>query len=336
MSHFSLFEIARIARTNWPILVLVPFLAMAAAAGTALVRPATWMAESRFMPQTKDDGGNSRLAGFAAQFGFAIGSAGAGESIDFYHQLIRSRTLLQDAAFTQYELGRQRLSLAEFLDERNTRDQPSTATAVAQLRERVHVLADPRSNLVTIQVSMTRPDLAEAVNRRLLDLVNTFNVEKRQTSAATERQFVETAQQEAARELHEAERALERFHIANVRFENSPQLMLQEARLQRVVQTRQEVHVSLTQAYEQARIDEIRNTPVITILDQPEGSARLTSSTPAQSAFTGAFWGILLALALVATREFVDQQRRADRLARAGLDPEADRLRVPAAASGVQ
>jgi uncharacterized protein involved in exopolysaccharide biosynthesis len=329
MSHFSLFTISRIARRNWPILIMVPLLASAAAAVTAVLRPPTWMAESRFMPQTKDERGNPRLSGLAAQFGVSMGGGGAGESIDFYYQLIRSRTLLQDAAFAQYALDGRQLSFAEFIDARNIQNQDGAAAAVAQLRERVNVLADPRSNLVTVQVSMRRPELAEAVNRQLLDLVNTFNVEQRRTSAATERQFVETAQQEAHRELQEAERALEQFHTANVRFENSPQLMLQEARLQRLVQTRQEVYVSLTQAYEQARIDEVRNTPVITILDKPEGSARRTSSTPAQSAITGVFWGMLLAMALAATREYVAQQRwtKGSAVAR---DLDGDRKTVPA------
>ena len=153
-------------------------------------------------------------------------------------------------------------------------------------------------------------ELAEQVNRRLLDLVNAFNMEKRRTSASAERQFVEETMQNAQRELEAAERSLERFRMANARFENSPHLMTQDARLQRAVMMRQEVYLTLVQAYEQARIDEVRNTPVITIVDNPEGSSRKTSSGLLQAGLIGAFWGLFLAMILAGVREALAYQRR--------------------------
>ena len=41
-------------------------------------------------------------------------------------------------------------------------------------------------------------------------------------------------------------------------------------RLERQVSVRQELVTAMAQAYEQARVDEVRNAPVITVIDQPE------------------------------------------------------------------
>ena len=54
---------------------------------------------------------------------------------------------------------------------------------------------------------------------------------------------------------------------------NSPQLTFENDRLERQVFMRQELVTAMAQAYEQARIDEVRNTPLITVIDRPEPAA---------------------------------------------------------------
>ena len=51
-------------------------------------------------------------------------------------------------------------------------------------------------------------------------------------------------------------------------------LTLDYARLQRRVELGQQVYSTLALSYEQARIDEVRNTPLLILIDRPEGSAR--------------------------------------------------------------
>jgi uncharacterized protein involved in exopolysaccharide biosynthesis len=71
------------------------------------------------------------------------------------------------------------------------------------------------------------------------------------------------------RELHEAEDSLASFLRENRRFESSPELQFERDRRARRVSMQQEVYTSLAQALEQSKINEVRNTPVITILDSP-------------------------------------------------------------------
>jgi len=92
----------------------------------------------------------------------------------------------------------------------------------------------------------------------------------RQSQAAAERGFTEERMAEAQEELRAAENELQRFLQNNRQFQNSPELVFQHDRLQRRVAMRQQVYTSLVQSYEQARIDEVPNTPVITVVEYAE------------------------------------------------------------------
>src|SRR5690606_39742925 len=65
---------------------------------------------------------------------------------------------------------------------------------------------------------------------------------------------------------------------------------------------------SLVQAYEQARLEEVRNTPVISVLDPPEGSARGVGSLIG-NVFWGVLAGAMLVLLLAFPREYATRER---------------------------
>ena len=58
------------------------------------------------------------------------------------------------------------------------------------------------------------------------------------------------------------------------RYDQSAQLQFEHERLQREIELRQQVYITLVQAFEQVRVEEVRNTPGISVLESPEGSAR--------------------------------------------------------------
>ena len=62
---------------------------------------------------------------------------------------------------------------------------------------------------------------------------------------------------------------MQEFLQANRRFEDSPELTFQRERLQREISRQQQVYTALAQSFEQARIAEVRDTPVITVLQSP-------------------------------------------------------------------
>jgi uncharacterized protein involved in exopolysaccharide biosynthesis len=91
------------------------------------------------------------------------------------------------------------------------------------------------------------------------------------------------------------------FHQANRRFGEHSALTNEAARLERNVMIAQQLFVSLSQNYESARLEEVRNTPVITVLERPEGfverQARGTVRKTIIAFVAGGFVVALIALA---------------------------------------
>src|SRR5262249_12779384 len=106
--------------------------------------------------------------------------------------------------------------------------------------------------------------------QQLLAEMNTFNMESRQSQAGAERRFVEQRLNELKDSLRAAEDRLQAFLQRNRDYENSPQLSFQQQRLAREVSMQQDMVTGLAQSFEQARIEEVRDTPVITVIDKPE------------------------------------------------------------------
>ena len=242
-------------------------------------------ADSDFTPSATSATSSSLLS-LASQFGVGSSLLGAtGESVDFYADLVKSREVLTATALTTFRFptdvgGRDSIvgTLVDIYHPRGATSRDRLQRAVKMLDQSVSADADETSNIVSVRVRARWPALAELVNARILELVNEFNVERRASQASLERKFVEQRLAQSLGDLTGAEDDLKNFLERNRSYQGSPSLQFEESRLQRRVDLRQQLYTTLAQAYDQSRIDEVRNTPVVTILDHPEGSARPTRS----------------------------------------------------------
>ncbi len=289
-------------------------------AAFAVLRPA-YQAQAAFTPTPAGgnvNGGN--LAGLAEQFGFHVNALTGGQPLEFYAGLVGSRSLLTQVAMTPYVFSRRsgssnprdtiHTTLLRLYNPGGRTEEERILNAVKILRSKTSADLDTRSNIVRISVRARWPGLAEAVARRMLDLINEFNLHSMQSQAGAERQFVENRLGEAQRDLSAAEDSAQEFLERNRTFQASPRLQFESARLQRRVELRQQVYSTLAQAYEQARIAEVRNTPVITVFDAPEGSAKSVRS-PVAMGLLGAVLGGIIVLAWLALGAFVERERHA-------------------------
>lgn len=296
-------------------LVIAPLVTSALFAGLA-VAGTEHAATSSFLPQLSGSG--SRLAGVAAQFGFTVGGATSGETVEFYAALLRSRELLREVARTEFRIPREpgsRDTLRGTWMELNgiVAETPTARMkgAVAVLKGRVSVRTDAAAGLVTLVTTSRWPGLAEATNRRLIELLTIYNLERRRSQAATERLFTEQRLAEARGALARTESELTRFLTTNRSFQASPRLTFDAARLRRQVEMERQVVTTLAQAAEQASIDEIRDTPLITLVDQPEGSARPTAAVLSKIVL-GALVGLVLVAGVLVVREYFAAERERD------------------------
>lgn len=246
-----------------------------------LLRSPQYQAESLLKPHAST-GATSRLAGLASQFGIGGIAPGTEDSPEFYASVLTSSDLLRATVLTEFRiavapdgLDTIQTTLLE-LDggEPDRRHEDRVQQAVSQLRGRVAASPELASGLLRLRSTAEWPELSVAINRRMIELLHEFNRARRQSQAAAERRWIVSRLDQARVELEGAENELKAFLEENRSIGDSPQLIFERSRLQRQVDLRQQIYLSLAEAHEQARIDEVRNTPVVIVVDRPEGSAR--------------------------------------------------------------
>lgn len=323
----SLLRLVNVILRHRRIVIGLPILLATIVCSFTLLRSRTWTAGASFSPSEAQGAGQiGQLAGLAAQFGFSIPLAASGESPEFYVALLRSAELRRSAVQSRYRMIEdtdpdttwRTGNLIELWEVRGRSESGRLDGAVERLGRRMSVSTSPETGIVRVAVQTRWPELSVQVAERLLELVNEFNLQTRQSQATAEREFVALRLGEAREELAVAEDSLQEFLQANRRIENSPQLGFRRDRLQRDVTLRQEVVVSLSQALEQAKIEEVRNTPVITVVEEPFPPARPDRRRLIMKGLVslalGAFLGIVTAFLIefMATSRERDPERYAE------------------------
>jgi uncharacterized protein involved in exopolysaccharide biosynthesis len=301
-SSFPIFRLIALIVRRRRLLLLSPLIGALVLGGLALARARTYSAYASFLPQSAGVS-SSPLAGLAAQYGFSIpNSSGAAQSPDFYAALLTSREVLEAVAAGDYALtvdGKQkRGNLATLLGiSRATSDATMQATVVA-LKKMLTTNVSRQTGMVSLSVTAPWESLSQQLAMRLLEEVNKFNLNRRRSQASEERRFVESRAESAKAELAAAESRLQVFLQGNRAYQGSPALRFEAERLGREVDLRQSVYAQLQQSYERAKLDEVRDTPVITIVDHPatEPNARGTVLKALLGLLLGGAIGVALAL----------------------------------------
>lgn len=273
-----------------------------------LFRTREYASASSFVPQSKQQ--NFALSALAAQYGVSVGSGDTQGSPAFYVDLLTSRALLAQIADTTFApAGRGvRRTLADLYEVREERPGLRREEAMKELRKHMDVGLVQRSGIIRVTVSSPDPAVSQRINGLLLALANDFNLNTRRSQAKAERQFAEERLARVRDDLRAAEDRLARFYQENRVYESSPALTLAQTRLTRELELQRQLNANLSQQLEQAKLDEVRDTPVITVLEQPDLPLRPTPrGTVRYTLFAligGGVVGVLLAL-------FLDTLRRA-------------------------
>lgn len=275
------------------------------------LRAPTYRASASFTPQGSD-ATRGGLASLASQFGVALPSANQSVSPEFYSSLLRSRVLLLPVArdtFTVAELGGQRIAFVDLFELKGRSSASREDKALALLKRMVVPSVTRATGVVDVSVATKWRSVSLRIITHLIDGVNDFNERTRQGQAAAERRFVGERLAEATAELRVAEDRLETFLRGNRDFMGSPQLSMQRDRLQREILWRQEVVTSLTQAHQDARIREVRDTPVITVIEAPAVAADPVQSGRVLRVIAGFVLGAVLGTVLVLISAMLARRR---------------------------
>jgi len=270
-------------------------LAIVAALLTAVVTqflPRVYRAEAKILPS--DAGGALPFADLLAgtDLSAMIGGRGGGENtVLTYPEILLSRPVLDK-------------TLGLNVDSSGTEEGRTVLTAlrvtgrtvairldrgIKKLRKIVAVRPNPRSGIISITVDTNNPALSALIANGLIENLNHFNLGVRESRGRAVREFIEGRRRETKAALERSEQDLTRFLEANLRIGNSPQLILEQQRLQRQIDIQSELYRMLERQYEQARIEEHRDTPTFTILESASPPVRkYRPSTILNSASAGA------------------------------------------------
>ena len=275
--------------------------------GYTFVRHRTYTSTARFMPQATTEGALARLSGLAASFGVSVPGADAGSSPAFYADLLESRDILRRTVEAPYAFvargDSMRGTLVELFRARGSSPAIRRDAAAKQLLKSIDVRVGRETGTVDLEVTTPWAELSRQVAARMIQQVSDFNLNRRQTKAGAERRFVEARLAEAADSLRTAESRLEGFLQRNRDYRNSPQLMFAFDRLQREVNMQQQVYTTLAESYEAARIDEVRNTPVITVMEPPDLPAKPDPRLALVKGLLAGLLGLALGAFIAAIRE---------------------------------
>ncbi|HET7039758.1 MAG TPA: hypothetical protein VFH97_07710, partial [Gemmatimonadales bacterium] len=240
-------------------------------------------------------------------------AAGGGMSPAFYADLLTTREILEPVVTGRY--GKQdgdSVDLREFLRARRGTPRRRIEVAIKRLLRRTDVEMH-KSGLITVTVSLNDPVVSAGVANALLGEVNAFTVNRLQFQSRQQRLFAEERLDTAQAELREAENAEAFFVERNRSYQQSPTLRVQFARLQRATQTKQEIVGTLSRAYEEARLQEVRDMPTLTIVETAVPPARKSWPRRSVAALIGALVAFTGAVTVLWLRDWFDEARRSGR-----------------------
>jgi tyrosine-protein kinase Etk/Wzc len=303
-AEISVFELMTPLVRRWRLIAATAIACGLIAAVFLLLQPRTYRAATTFTPENSTTTGLMSslvgLAGIAGQLGLGTTSSNS-VSPDFFVKLIHSEEVLRPTLLAEFvaDSGSRPQPLLSLLEIRGQSREEQLQRGVLTLRKRTEATTDKSTGIVTLRVTFQSPQLAAEVANHMVKLVNRFNLETRQTQSREQRRFSGERLAAAEKELRAAEQAQLAFLQRNRQYLDSPLLAYEHNRLNREVMLRQEVYQTLTKAYEEARIAEVRDTPVLTVIDSavapvyPSGPRRVLGTTVALI-FGGAL-GVLLA-----------------------------------------
>ena len=169
------------------------------------------------------------------------------------------------------------------------------------------------SSLFELNVSASEPQLAADIASTVMEELDSHQQDYNARKATETRQFIDDRLLDAELELIEAEEALKIFREQNRSIFESPKLLLQQERLSRDVAVLIGVFTTLKQQLEKAKIDEVKESDYVIILDAPNTPLYRDSPKKKLLVVLAGIVGIGLGVILAFIKEFVKFRNEEER-----------------------
>ena len=139
--------------------------------------------------------------------------------------------------------------------------------ALNKLKEHISVSKDKITGLIRINSEFEDPHISANVANFIGYEVQNYIQKENSAQSAKEKLFIKDRLSIVKEELEDAEYKLKIFKERNRGYEDSPELFMVFSRLFRETEVKKEVYLTLQQQLELARIDEVKQKPILHILD---------------------------------------------------------------------
>ena len=146
-------------------------------------------------------------------------------------------------------------------------------------------------------------DLAVSVIHKLDEMQKGFKLQKIQDKLS----FIKKRMVEVESYLIKAEESVKTFRDKNRNIIKSPSLKLEEARLLRDVKIQLEIYITLKKEIELAQIEEVENSSMLSILDEPEVPLKRQSPKLDRIFFISLIMGIVIILSFIFGKSWIQE-----------------------------
>lgn len=255
----------------WRRIVSTGIVCAVLAVGVNLLLPRHYTSSASFVPNA--GAGLSALTGLASQFGVTLPGDNGGLSSEFYADFATSSAVIKWAISPDTAWGAPAMEvapdIADLIEVSNDDPWQLQAAAVRKVHGLVDANVDPISQLVRVEVTTKSAKLSAFLAERLLSAVELFNSASRRDQARAEAEFAEARTADAKKDLGVAEAQMASFMEQNRAWSTSSRLTVEYDRLQRDLGFARTNYTSLVQALEQARLESMHNTSLITRVEAP-------------------------------------------------------------------
>jgi uncharacterized protein involved in exopolysaccharide biosynthesis len=243
----------------------------------SLILPESFKSTAVILPDTdksKLTSAGGSLSNLAAMAGVNI--AGEASIVRLYPTILKSESVLETVIYSKYQTKKfsDSVNLIQYwgIKEKNT--ERDYEVALLNLRNRLDVVMDLKTGVLTMSIETEEPQLSADILNNTISVADKFIRTQRNTNASEQRKWIEARLIEVQADLSKAEDSLKVFREKNRIVIGSPQLILDQERLLRDVQINSTMYVELKRQYELAKIEEIRTTPIITVMDYGRAAAK--------------------------------------------------------------
>ena len=220
-------------------------------------------------------GGGSLKSSIAGSLGIGsfLDEGGNFPSPDIIPNVIKSKLLLERLLEKKYYIDGDTLRHIDILSENKENSINYThqeiQVATHKLRKSISVNAPRNTRVINILARANDPNLAAELAKNIVIELEKIFVFHKMEKNKEQRLFFEQRMKEINKELIDAEEDLRLFSEKNRLINNSPALILEKSRLERVVRGKMQVLVNLKSDYEVVKIQEHEEKNSLLVLDKP-------------------------------------------------------------------